>query len=173
MLAKSPGFQEIGFKYSLYTPLHIKKSAFDAMRFLSTKLYPPFVAAFFGFLSIQPFARSASAVMRLREAGPSDVDAVVDVLLAAMPDDPAWDYRFQYRKEHPEDHRKFQRLFFKYLIDPSYEDWVVMVAESPSVEDSSVSNIVAFAVWDISYINKRKHGPSYKAKHRSLPHFII
>lgn len=111
--------------------------------------------------------------MELREAGPGDVDAVVDVLVAAREDDPGWTYRFQHRHEYPEEHRKFQRLFVQCLIDPSYEDWLVMVAESPSVEDGGVAKIVAFAVWDVSYVNKRKYGPCYQRKNRSLPISLI
>lgn len=109
--------------------------------------------------------------MKLRQAGPGDVDAVLDVLIAGREDDAGWTYRFQYRHEYPEEHRKFQRLYVQNLLNPSHEDWWVMVAESPSVDDAGVAKIVAFAVWDVSYVNKRKHGPSYQSKKRSLPPF--
>ncbi|KAK3486068.1 uncharacterized protein B0T23DRAFT_408131 [Neurospora hispaniola] len=46
-----------------------------------------------------------------------------------MPLDPQWDYRFPLRKEFPEDHYKYTRMLFKYFLDPSFDDWTVMVIE--------------------------------------------
>jgi hypothetical protein len=107
--------------------------------------------------------------MSTRQAKLNDLDAVVEVVLAAMPLDPQWNYRFPYRDSYPEDHRKFTKRLFRLFIDPAIDDWQVMVAEAPSIEEPHVSKIVAFAVWDISYINKAKHGSDcYQAQSRSL-----
>lgn len=106
--------------------------------------------------------------MSTRQATLRDLEAVVDVVLAAMPLDPQWNYRFPYRHTYPKDHRKFTKLLFQFFIDPSYDDWHVMVAEAPSIDDPQVSRIVAFAVWEVSYINKAKHGAGcYRPQNRS------
>jgi hypothetical protein len=105
--------------------------------------------------------------MAIRPATMADLDAVVDVVINAMPDDPQWTYRFPYRHEFPEDHLKYTKMLYQLFIDPSYDDWFVLVKEAPSIEDSNVSKIVAFSVWDVSYINKAKHGPDYERQNRS------
>jgi GNAT superfamily N-acetyltransferase len=103
--------------------------------------------------------------MAERRATCDDLEGLMNVVLSAMPQDPAWDYRFPYRHNYPEDERKYQTLFFKFMIDPSYEDFEVRVLEAPRLDDPSTSMIVAFAVWDVTYINKRRHGPDYVTKH--------
>lgn len=105
--------------------------------------------------------------MTIRTADLTDLDNVVDLVLSVMPHDPQWNYRFPYRTEHAEDHLKYTKLLFQFFIDPSYDDWHVMVAEAPSLEDSSVIKVVAFAVWDVLFVNKRKHGGTYKPQNRS------
>ncbi|KAM7200099.1 hypothetical protein V8F20_005520 [Naviculisporaceae sp. PSN 640] len=91
---------------------------------------------------------------------PADVDAITNVIIQAMPLDPQWDYRFPWRHEFPEDHYKYTRMLFEYFLDPSYDDWLVMVVED-SFEPGDDPQIVAFGVWDVSFANKRIHGPGY------------
>ena len=105
--------------------------------------------------------------MAICTANLTDLDSVLEVALSAMPYDPDWNYRYQYRDQYPEDHLKYTKLLFQFFIDPSYDDWHVMVAKAPSLEDPNVTKIVAFAVWDVSYVNKRKHGQDYKPLNRS------
>ncbi|KAK3688255.1 hypothetical protein B0T22DRAFT_511595 [Podospora appendiculata] len=104
--------------------------------------------------------------MKPRPGLPSDVDAVTKVLIKTMPLDPQWNYRFPLRREYPEDHYKYHRMLIEYFLDPSYDDWQVMVIEDSLDPTSSASekSVVAFGVWDVSYINKRKYGPGYKTQ---------
>jgi hypothetical protein len=48
--------------------------------------------------------------MVLREGVPSDVEAVMKVMMQAMQCDPQWNWRFPYRHQYPEDHYKFTKL---------------------------------------------------------------
>lgn len=105
---------------------------------------------------------------------PSDVDAITEVIIKTMPLDPQWDYRFPWRHEYPEDHYKYTRMLFEYFLDPEYDDWVVMVIEDSLDPGSDDKAIVAFGVWDVSYINKRLF-PGHRTQdrkflHPSLPH---
>lgn len=88
------------------------------------------------------------------------MDAITNVILQAMPLDPQWDYRFPWRNEFPEDHYKYTRMLFEYFLDPTYDDWLVMVVED-SLEPGHDPQIVAFGVWDVSFANKRRYGPDY------------
>ena len=57
-------------------------------------------------------------------------------------------------------------MFFRHFIVPSYDDWHVMAAGSPIPEDPNLTKIVAFAVRDISYKNKRKLGSKFEPQSR-------
>lgn len=107
------------------------------------------------------------STMLPRRATLNDTEQVTDVFLAAMPDDPSWAYRFPYRLEYPEDHRKYNGDLIRRFISPDYPDWAVMVidAEDPAL---GRNKIVAFSIWDLTYLNKRKHGPSYEPRLRKL-----
>lgn len=58
-------------------------------------------------------------------------------------------------------------MLFEYFLDPEYDDWVVMVIED-SPKPEAPSEVVAFGVWDVSYINKRRYGPGYKTQDRKF-----
>ncbi|KXX81484.1 hypothetical protein MMYC01_201720, partial [Madurella mycetomatis] len=88
---------------------------------------------------------------------PSDIEAVTDAVIRTMPLDPQWDYRFPYRHQYPADHYKYTRMLFEYFLDPSYDDWLVMVAED-SLEPGSTTSVVSFGVFNVSYLNKRRYG---------------
>ncbi len=96
---------------------------------------------------------------------PEDADELTQVMIKTMPLDPQWNYRFPLRHEYPEDHEKYTRMLLEYFLDPAYDDWVVMVVED-SLEPGDDKRIVAFGVWEVSYLNKRKYGPGYKAQDR-------
>lgn len=101
--------------------------------------------------------------LRIRQAREADVDEVTDVLIAAMPGDLKWwNYRFPHREQHPEDHRWFLSLLIRTWISPEFEDMVVMVAEWPDAAAGGAYRIGAYAAWDLTYLNKRKHGQSYR-----------
>lgn len=126
-----------------------------------------FLTGMAGLLSLNTSTSLTSAAMVVRKATCDDLEGIMNVVLNAMPQDPAWDYRFPHRKEYPEDERKFQTLFFEFLIDPSYEDFEVRVLGTPRDDDAGKSIIAAVAVWDVTYLNKRRNGPDYVTKHRS------
>lgn len=103
--------------------------------------------------------------MTMRVAVPSDLDQLVDVVLATMPSDMQWPYRFVHRKEFPEDHRKYTKMIWGMFVDPAFDDWVVQVIED-TIEGKPI--IVAFAAWNVSYVNKRKHGSGYEPQNRKI-----
>lgn len=107
--------------------------------------------------------------MKIRLAEPTDIDDVLDIVIAARPQEPSWDYRYPYRLEYPEDHRYLNRLAFEFFLKPSHDDWLVTVVECPDNDNPALSRIAAFAVWDVSYVNKRKHGPTYVPPSRESP----
>ncbi|KAK3337965.1 hypothetical protein B0H65DRAFT_435339 [Neurospora tetraspora] len=63
-----------------------------------------------------------------------------------MPLDPQWDYRFPLRKQFPEDHYKYTRMLFEYFLDPSYDDWTVMVVEDVDPAGSEKLKIASISV---------------------------
>jgi hypothetical protein len=105
--------------------------------------------------------------MAIRLATPADLDSVVELALAALPDDPDWHYRFPYHDKYPEDHLKFTRLLFQFYLDPGHNDFRIMVAEAPKSESCPETKMVSYALWDVSFLNKRKYGPGYKPQDRS------
>lgn len=105
--------------------------------------------------------------MNPRVGLPSDIEAVTDAVIRTMPLDPQWEYRFPYRHLYPQDHYKYTKMLFEYFLDPSYDDWLVIVAED-SLEPGGSVSVVSFGVLNISYANKRRFGPSYKPQDRKF-----
>lgn len=106
----------------------------------------------------------------MRIAVPSDLDQLVDVVLATMPSDKAWPYRFIRRREFPDDHRKYTKMIWGMFVDPAFDDWVVQVIED-TVDGKAT--IVAFSAWNVSYVNKRKHGSGYEPQNRKIILMIV
>ncbi|KAI8680391.1 N-acetyltransferase domain-containing protein [Fusarium keratoplasticum] len=75
---------------------------------------------------------------KMRLAEEKDVDQITQVFLTAMQDD---------------------QDLFRSFISPEYDDWSVVIVEV--LDDAQAWRIVAFSAWDISYVNKRVHGPGY------------
>ena len=132
-------------------------------------------------------------MVHLRVATPDDVDDIVQLVLKSMPDDPQWNYRFPYREKYPEDLYKYTKILYEQFLDPTVDDWQVLVAVQDFSDDASEATasaessnsfghsmnssattipkikrgkITAFSVWDVSYINKRQEGPSYESQNR-------
>lgn len=132
-----------------------------------SKMLSPFVRLAAGLsnlssaFSLPQVLSSTSALATSRIAVPADIDELVDAVLLTMPADPQWDYRFPYRLQYPEEHRKYTKMLWEKFIDPAYDDWVVQVVED-KLPGASKPVLVAFSVWNVSYLNKRKHGPSYE-----------
>ncbi|KAH7310736.1 hypothetical protein B0I35DRAFT_412200 [Stachybotrys elegans] len=107
----------------------------------------------------------------LQVARPEQVPAIVEVAVRAMPESPQWDYRFPYRDDFPDDHYKYTSMLYQQFADPANRDWLVLAVvvppranatDAPQAEGQGGGHIVAFAVYDVSYVNKRLHGDSYE-----------
>ncbi|MCJ1392944.1 hypothetical protein MMC18_005816 [Xylographa bjoerkii] len=85
--------------------------------------------------------------MSIRLAKESDLDAIVWISVAALPADPVCPYRFPYMDLYPEDHVKFSRI--RYAEYMAAGDNVIMVFESPTIEDPAVHKPVAFSIWQL------------------------
>ena len=82
---------------------------------------------------------SYSTNMKLREATHDEIDALAAIKIAAMPTDPAWDYRLAYRKEYPDDHRNYvlnnleaqfrMETTFIYVIEVDFQPIALAVLE--------------------------------------------
>lgn len=99
-----------------------------------------------------------------RPATLADIDNLVEVYKATAPLEESFHYTNQHAQQYPEDLMKYENLFHLLLVSPKYSDYHVMVAEAPSLEDVTVTKIIAYAVWDVSYRNKRQHGSQYKSQ---------
>jgi len=105
-------------------------------------------------------ARPASPLQRgsdmisVRRASRRDLEAIVDVIMAAMPMDPQWDWRFPRWREYPDDTRYFTMLKYDEFLQ-DVKNWRVMVAE---VEDATTrrtkGTVIAVAVWGIGNLNR-------------------
>lgn len=105
---------------------------------------------------------SANPVVSIRPAGLADLDAMLEIGLAAMPLDPQWNWRFPHRSAFPEDHRKFTRSTYRDFLENKSGNWVVMLAEiAVRGEPGSVSP-AAFAVWNLASLASSKQYGAYR-----------
>jgi hypothetical protein len=87
-------------------------------------------------LSAQPLLRNASA---------SDADAIANVIIAAFSPTPSWQYLYQFRDTHPQEHHRCARSnVLKALADASYR---VEVIEAPVESSNSTTRVAAVAMW--------------------------
>lgn len=102
-------------------------------------------------------SREPALNLILRPATYSDLNAMTELGLAALPDGPTWLYRFPKAKLHPEDHYKFSHLrFSEYLTNVGIGVYAVVVVEASSGDDPSSPKIVAMSMW----ITPRSHLPN-------------
>jgi hypothetical protein len=116
--------------------------------------------------NIRSFATAQYNLMaqnsRIRLASPQDIDSVTALFIKSLDDDENWDYRVPFRHEYPEDHWRQQKSYVEFMVDEVNDDFEVWILE---VETSEASwKAVALSIWDVSYVNKRLHGPSYVMK---------
>jgi len=109
---------------------------------------------------------SEVSCISIRRASKLDLDAIVDVVLAAMPMDPQWDWRFPKRKQFPEDTKYFTKLKYAEFLH-NIEKWHVMVAEYSSEVQLSTSTIIAVAVWEVANLHLHRSRPKLQRIHRS------
>ena len=93
--------------------------------------------------------------LEVRQARADDLDDIADIMCAAFPKDPAWDYRFPGRKKYPEDTRRCTRnMYEQFLTDKSDKNYLVKV-----VTDRGLTNRegpprpIAVSVWELEYVS--------------------
>lgn len=113
-----------------------------------------------------PHSSSPSSTNLIRTATIADLDGLLEVNRSKRVHEPQWHYRFSHYDQFRQDNEKYDEIRHRHLLDPSNDDWHVMLAEAPSLEDPSVIKIVAYAIWDVSYRNKRRFGSVYQPSDR-------
>ncbi|KAM0794788.1 hypothetical protein BDR22DRAFT_826599 [Usnea florida] len=75
--------------------------------------------------------------MSVRQADMTDLDAMVDVCLAALAMDPQWDFRLRYREQYPEDTVGFMRKQLKMFLENEPGSWQVRPADQVMMPPSA------------------------------------
>ena len=96
--------------------------------------------------------------LSIRLAKAEDLDDLTDVAQISFPDDPEFDYRFPYRQDFPDDHRKWIRCEYEgYLAQPDKFAVLVVTVAVQSEEMYTTDKIIALAVWDMSVLKSAQH----------------
>jgi hypothetical protein len=82
----------------------------------------------------------------MSQAGPQDLEDLVDVYLTALQDNVAWDHAYPYRNEYPGEHRYQVRVALMHFLSDAQSDFIVMMVEHASYEHPYANRIIAFAV---------------------------
>jgi len=111
--------------------------------------------------------------LKIRPALASDLDALTWIGLAAFPFEPQWPYRYPFAAEFPEDHKKFTWIRYSEWLDAaSTPECIIMVAESPSLEDQNITKVVGLSIWRIPR-RGHKGGSNDKCLNPYLYHLIF
>jgi len=103
--------------------------------------------------------------LKIRPALASDLDALTWIGLAAFPFEPQWPYRYPFAADFPEDHKKFTWIRYSEWLDAaSTPECIIMVAESPSLEDQNVTKVVGLSIWRIP-----RRGPKGESNDKLKP----
>ncbi len=102
----------------------------------------------------------------MRSATLSDLDAMLEIVFAAFPMDPQWDYRFPYRLEYPEDYRHYTKLTYKEILENAEGRYCTFVAESVSLKDATVVKPIALAIWESSDLTRNSNLLKNEAQRR-------
>jgi ribosomal protein S18 acetylase RimI-like enzyme len=112
-------------------------------------------------LELHQLATSAQPPgISIRRATIEDLDAMVEIALAAMPQDPQWNWRFPYRLQFPDDTRGFTRVKYKEFLQDSDGQWRVMLAEGRELDGQARPKAIAMAIWNV----KNLTAPKYKMR---------
>lgn len=134
-------------------PEEVIKDAVIPQQYL--KLYLHFslpTMAIMGARPTPPLERG-SATISIRRASRLDLDVIVDIIMAAMPMDPQWNWRFPRWREYPEDTRYFTMLKYDDFLQ-DVKNWQVMVAEAEDATRRTKATVIAVAVWEIGNLNR-------------------
>jgi hypothetical protein len=90
-----------------------------------------------------------SVSIRPVQRGGADLDAIVDIVIKAFAYDPQWQYRYPYRLQYSEDHKKFTRIYYADYLEMTFAGYnTIMLAEMPSDEDPNVLKVISVSIWD-------------------------
>jgi hypothetical protein len=88
--------------------------------------------------------------LHIRPVRPSDLDALTEIGIAAFPFEPQWLYRYPYRAQYPEDHHTYSRIrYSEWLAAANTSECIIMIAESPSIENLEIYKPVALSIWRV------------------------
>jgi hypothetical protein len=93
-------------------------------------------------------SRSHIPRLSIRKATIADLDVMVDIALAAMPQDPQWDWRFPHRLQFPDDTREFTRMKYEGFLTNTGE-WLVILAEYRIMDEVPPPKAIAMAIWNV------------------------
>ena len=90
--------------------------------------------------------KSTSISMRPYRDG--NLDAIVEMVLAAFPFDDEFSYNFPYQHEYPEDHPRFTQLYYaEYVSSSSDRSNTIILAEAPDLTDLTKVRVIAIGIW--------------------------
>lgn len=87
--------------------------------------------------------------MNIRAATITDVPALAEVAVISFPDDPQWEYRFQYRSKYPKEHLAAIREVYRAAIEEEAETGTVV-----NIACNEQGTPMGLAVWDLLYLGK-------------------
>ncbi|KAJ8131417.1 hypothetical protein O1611_g2213 [Lasiodiplodia mahajangana] len=94
-------------------------------------------------------AKTMDIPIPIRPVTANDLDAIVDIVIKAFPDDEQFAYRYQYREQYPEDHYKYTKMYYSEYLDTTFAGKnTIMVAEAPDLEDPTKTKVIALSIWD-------------------------
>jgi len=95
------------------------------------------------------YSQSKLMPISIQPVEPGDLDAIIEIVIAAFPFDNQFAYRYPYRKEYPEDHLKYTKLYYsKYLQATFAGQNTIMVADAPDLKDPIKTRVIAMSIWD-------------------------
>jgi hypothetical protein len=88
------------------------------------------------------------ANISIREALPSDLDALTAIRLSSLRNNSGPPYLHPYAQQFPDDHYHYTRVQFSdYLANVEVGAYAVMLAECPSKENPAIKEAIAMSVW--------------------------
>jgi GNAT superfamily N-acetyltransferase len=113
------------------------------------------------FFQIPKTSLNSNMNITIRPAGKDDLDDIVQIVVKAFPHDDQFAYRYPYRKQRPEDHLKYSKMFYAEYLETTFTGQnSIMVAEAPDVNDPTTTKVIAMSIWD---------NPGDKLPSRDLP----
>ena len=109
----------------------------------------------------------------LRPATRDDLDTIIWIVLAAMPLDPRWLYRFPHAEQYPTEHEKYERLrylnYFERINDGACS---IMLAEISEKKSPGGRKPVAVGIWQLPGSHIPGHPSSKICKCLPIPDFL-